>query len=324
MQRTGWSSLAALPILLLASCSPYSYSKEVAAVSASVDKMAAAYSDGYAAVAADRAALVRLQLATARAPVLLPTDCASAATVSTNEPPCEPYAAGGALPAPTGIEARRKTAMAALTVLQDYAHGLAAVTNAADRDAYDAAVGQLAGAVGALARNADAAAPGISTVAPATINLLGWLVGTALDQQRFATLKAVTTAMEGPDAHGLRPVRVVAKSLATGLVALRGTRLRLVDSRARRLAKGLGPSLSQAAYESRLDSLQAATTVLESLRQVNPDATADALAAAHTALVAAVNSPTPDSAALLAAISDFADKAAALRSALAASAKAGK
>jgi hypothetical protein len=59
-------------------------------------------------------------------------------------------------------------------------------------------VTQLSGAVGNLAQFADAAAPGASVVAPAAVNLAGWVVGTALDQDRYDSLKKAVNAVSVP------------------------------------------------------------------------------------------------------------------------------
>jgi hypothetical protein len=296
----------------LAACSPYSYPKEVSAISTGVDQLSDGFTSGYAALAADRTAQVQLDLTSARAKVTLPKSCSN----PQSQLPCTLYRFGGTEPTLSAIEQDRDKTMVALGVLKDYAHALAAVTNAADRTSYDAAVAQLSGAVGALAKNADAVAPGVSTVAPAIVNIVGWLVGTALDQQRFDSLKAAITAVGTPQANGNIPINTVAMTLGDGLLALSTERQTVLGNEADALVKPLGPSLSDAAYRQRLSDAQAVVVVLDGLRRADPIAAAKGLVKAHKALVAAVNDPSRNYPALLKAVGDFVDQATALQTAL--------
>jgi hypothetical protein len=311
-----------LPFLLLlglASCSPYSFPREVGAISTGVDQLSNGFNSGFAALAADRAAKTELELTGARAKVAIASTCfASPADAAPSQIPCELYRFGTPAPTLSDIEQLRDRTMAALAVLRGYAHALTAVTNAADRTAYDAAVAQLSGSVGALAKNADAVAPGASTVAPASINLLGWLAGTALDQQRFESLKAGVTAAGTPTANGESPIARVAKTLGAGLVALSEARQQVVVAETQILVGRLDPSLSDGAYRQGLSDAQTAVAVLDGLRQADATAAAKSLVAAHDALLAAVNDPARNYPGLLKAVSDFADRAAALQDALAA------
>lgn len=165
--------LSLLMLLLgLAACSPYSYSKEVSAISTGVTQLSNGFTSGYTALASDRESETQLTLTDTRARVSVATSCDD----PTSKLPCGLYRFGGSAPALSAIEQDRSKTMEAIAVLKGYADALAAVTNAADRTAYDAAVAQLSGAVGTLAKTADPAAPGVSTVAPAFVNIIGWLV----------------------------------------------------------------------------------------------------------------------------------------------------
>jgi hypothetical protein len=86
------------------------------------------------------------------------------------------------------------------------------------------------------------------------------------------------------------------------------------------LKSTLGPPLNDAAYRQRLSDTQAVIAVLDGLRKSDPKGTVDALAKAHDALVAAVNDPSRNYSNLLKTVGDFADKAAALQTAFAATA----
>ena len=311
--------LCLLALFGLAACSPYSFPKEVAAIGMGVDQLSDGYAAGFAGLAADRAATVQLDLTGSRAKVAMASSCL-AAKPQNDQVPCELFRFGGPAPALSGIELKRGQTMAVLDVLKGYAHALVAVTNAADRAAYDTAVAQLSGAVGALARNADSVAPGASAVAPAAVDLAGWLVGTALDQQRFDSLRAGVTAAGTPGANGRSPIATVATTLGSGLVALSQARQAVLVKEANMLVDRLGPSLDDAAYRQGLSDAQAVVAALDGLRQADPAAAAAGLVRAHDALVAAVNDPSRNYPALLEAVGDFADRAAALQAALGATA----
>jgi hypothetical protein len=179
-------------------------------------------------------------------------------------------------------------------------------------------VAQLSGSVGALAKNADAAAPGASIVAPAAVNIVGWLFGTALDQQRFESLKAGVTAVGTASPGQKAPIATVATTLGAGLVALSDQRVAIVRSEVNIRRRRLAPTLSDADYRQGLNDLEAAVTVLHGLRQTDPQATAQALVEAHARLLDAINDPGRNYPSLLKAVGDFADQASALQAAFAA------
>lgn len=309
--------LSWLLLLGLAACSPYSFSKEVGDFSIGVDQLSSAFTDGYSALASDRTTRAQLELTAERAKVGLADACFDSEDVN----PCELHRAGTSrteTPEPTLplIFQQRAKAMDAVAVLRNYAHALAAVTNAADRAAYDAAVAQLAGSVGALAANANAVAPGASIVAPAVVNAGGWVVGTALDQQRFEALKAGVTAAGTPPGGG-SPIATVAQTLGAGLFALSEARQAELVPEAHLLVDRLDPSLSASDYRQALSDAQAVVATLDGVRRSNPTAVANALVDAHDALLAAVNDPRRNSASLVQAVGKFADQAAALQAAFA-------
>lgn len=306
--------LSWLVLLGLASCSPYSYSKEVSAISTGVKNLSDGFASGYTGLASDRAAQAQLGLTDMRTKVSVAASCDD----PNSQLPCVLYRFGDTPPALTAIEQVRSKTADVLAVLKGYADALAAVTNATDRTAYDAAVVQLSGAVGALAKTADPAAPGVSTVAPALVNLGGWLVGTALDQQRFNSLKVGITAASTLQDNGKTPIDTVATTLGSGLLALSLQRQAILSNEVDALIKPLGPSLTAAAYQQRLNEAQEVVAVLDGLRKADPTAAAAGLVKAHAALVAAVNDPTRNYSSLLKSVGDFTDRAAALRTALAA------
>lgn len=320
-EHTPWALLQLLwlALITLAACSPYDFSKEVSAFSTGVDQLSNGFTSGYTTLAADRASLVNLELTSRRAKVAMTTSCLALPSKSAqNEVPCVLYPSGDSPPTLSKIEQTRTQTTAFLKALKDYAQALVAVTNAADRAAYDAAVGQLASAVGTIAKDAGPQGAAASTVAPAAVNFMGWMVGTALDQQRFDSLKAGVTAVSTPlpDENKTIPINYVAETAGAGLYALALAQRDVLIKEKDILTRPLGPSLTDAAYRQGLSDAQAVLTALDGLRQTDPRAAAEGLVEAHKALVAAVNDPSQNYASLVKAVGDFADQASALHTAL--------
>jgi hypothetical protein len=305
-----------LALIALAACSPYDFSKEVGTFNTGVDQLSNGFTSGYAALAADRAALAQLDLTGTRAKVVIATSClAIPAKSSQTETPCALYRSGDSPPALSEIEQTRDKTTAYLKVLTNYAQALMAVTNAVDRAAYNAAVAQLSAAVGTLAKDAGPQGAAASTVAPAAVNLIGWVVGTALDQQRFDSLKAGVMAASTPLPNGEIPINYVATEAGAGLFALALAQREVLVKEINILTRPLGPSLSDAAYRQGLSNAQTVVTMLDGLRQTDPTAATEGLIEAHKALVAAVNDPNQNYATLVKAVGDFADQAAVLHTA---------
>lgn len=356
-------ALAGAAAMALAACSPYRYSTEVGKFSTSVDALAGAFTSGYDAPTADRTAALQIQLIDERAPVVLSPGCAlRPGRLPDSKAPCAVLRATAPVPPPIRIPdtptaneidlaATRADTMKALKVLKDYAKGLAAVTNAADRAAYDAAVAQLSSAVGALTSAAAKGMPGAGAVATASVNLLGWLVGEALDQQRYDTLRSAVLTVDTPlpeeggsrpgaaaaradappptdaerkaeqqRAAARKPIHIVATTFGKGLLAVSVARQEWLYEEGRVLAYRLNGSLSAADYRQRLADTQTVVAAINGLRNADPTGTAQDMAKAHDALAAALRNPKTAYADLLAAIGTFADKVAAVQSALSAAA----
>jgi hypothetical protein len=309
--------LSWLALVGLAACSPYDFSKEVSAVGTGVDQLSDGFTSGYAALAADRAAEAQLDLTGSRARVAMASSCLVPAPKSSQDQiPCGLYRFGASPPGLSGIEQERDRTTALLAVLKDYAHALVAVTNAADRTAYNAAVAQLASTVGSLAEEAGPQGAAASTVAPAAVNIIGWIGGTALDQQRFDSLKAGVTAASTPLPNGAVPINYVATTAGDGLLALSEARQAVLIAEVQILTNRLGPSLTDAAYRQGLSDAQAVVAVLDGLRHADPTGAAAGLAKAHAVLVAAVNDPTQNYPSLLKEVEAFSNQATALQTAL--------
>jgi hypothetical protein len=222
----------------------------------------------------------------------------------------------------TDAEQTRAVTMEAVRILKEYANALAAVTNAADRAAYDAAVAQLAGAVGTLTTPAESVAPGVSTLAPAAVNVVGWLFGTALDQQRYDSLKSAINLVGKPlpddsNADPDSPIRVVTRAFGNGLFMLKVARMEVLGGEVDVLVDGLNDrKWSDDAYRKRLADAQTTLAMANALRKSDPKGAAADLAKAHDKLVLAVNDPTRNYTSLLKAVGEFTDKVTAVHSAL--------
>jgi hypothetical protein len=320
MMLRQWLSTASL-LALVAGCSPYSFSKETAAMSDGVNKISDAFSTGYSSLAADRANRVQTTILDSRERVRVAPICQVSDAKHDGTELCALYV-GKDEPRLAPAEQTHPDTSKAIKRLKDYANALAAVTNAADRTAYDAAVAQLSGAVGTITTKLDAVEPGISTLAPAAVNVVGWLFGTALDQQRYASLKRAITTVGLPvaDDHNKdpdSPIRVVTRAFGKGLLMLKISRLGVLQNELAALVRGLNErGLGNDAYRSRLTDSQTTLATIVALRQSDPTGAASDLADAHDALVLAVSDPTKNYTALVKALGDFTDKVSALHTAL--------
>jgi hypothetical protein len=320
-----------LLLLCATGCSPYNYSKEVSDFSTGVDKLSTAFTSGYDGLEGDHASTLQVKAADTRAPLTLSPSCGAPYNAKDNSDPCG-LVFRGPPPKPTNEEAilakERADTLVAVKVLKDYAKALAAVTNAADRADYDSAVGKLASSVTSLVAAAGAAMPAAAAAAPlagAAVNLFGWLVGTALDEQRFETLKTAVNEVNKPlpgstDANKdqRRPIHIVTDTLGKGLAALRDARQVVLYKEADMQAKGLNGSLSDPAYKQRMSDTQTTLAALNALRKADPKGAAKDLAKAHDELVTAVNDPSRSRASLAKAIGDFVDKVSSVQAAMSA------
>ncbi|MFO1060972.1 MAG: hypothetical protein U1E53_28870 [Dongiaceae bacterium] len=289
------------------------------AISTGVDQVSDAVSSGYAGLAADRADLIQRDMIRNRSKVVMAPSCrVQPGSAPGSEAPCMLYPFGDPAPDPIALMDEREKVMSNVAVLRDYAHALAAVTNAADRAAYDAAVAHLSLSVRALAAAADAVAVDANVVAPAATSFAGGVVDTAFDQQRFHSLKAAVNAVgtEGPS--GVKPIASVAAVVGAALDRVSVARQRILADKISDAIEPLGKSIvGEAEYTRQLVGAQGQLAILNGMRDANPSATTNALVMAHDELVAAVNDPSGSYTAMAMALSNFQSKAAALQSALA-------
>jgi hypothetical protein len=277
-----------LAVTLTAGCSPYVYGPEIESFSRSVNSVRSSYQSGRDLAAGDfdierqRAWLAR------REPFQITPNCAS---------PAEPCRLVPISAQRRAAEEARRTQLAAevaniqalgpvIDRLASYASALAAVTNQADRKAFDDAVGQLSKNATELVTAAapfvgPSAAPA-AIVIPTVIALGGQIAGTVLDAERFNALRQATTEA-APTISGL------STKIGDALDELaKSSRDRLLG---RLLASTNVRRTGGQSYAEILAQTQADVDALNALRGVDGKALGKALGDAHTALRDALADP---------------------------------
>jgi hypothetical protein len=320
-----------LAFTFLVGCSsPYQFSHEISSFRTGVDDVSSAYTTGYNNLANDRQTYQALIFGDTSAKLKLTTSCNPAAPSAL---PCDFYRQGEPQPSPSdpALESSRPKTLGALKVVTDYAHALQAVTNAADRAAFDSAASRLNASVTALLAKVPNPAVAASGAAFSVgFNVFAWVFGQALDQERFDTLKQDVNLANGPlqrdDHKGLAcpeqsvcSVQSVAKGLGTELDAISQARQLVVYDTVNALIKPLGPGYKN--YTARQAAASQTKALLIQLEQTNPSRVTDALIKAHNALRDAVNDPKQSFSNLATAVGQFAGLAEALKNALTTPAK---
>ena len=292
------------PLLLalcLGACSPYEYSKEIAGFGAGIEQLAAAFDSGYANLAADHASATRQRLLDKRPVINIAPSCAvTVGPGARSQQPCALYGFGEPEPAPPALLVSQAKAKQALKGLVLYAHGLEAVTNAGDRKAYNEAAKRLEGSVSNLASAANAAMPGVGVLAPAVVNMTLWVVGAALDQDRFDTLKAAVD-------QGSLYLPTVTGYLASALDEINNARRDVIYGEVNGLVAPLGTrtQLTSAVYKERYDQAESKLVKLNALRHASAVQAKQDLLKAHEELKHAVNDKSRNIAPLVDSVTEF-------------------
>jgi hypothetical protein len=298
--------VATTAITASAACSPYVYKTEINGFSAGVDQLAAAYNAGLRSVAEDRADRQRWLWTDGQAKLAITDGCApGVAGAPEATTPCGLREVGQPIPEPSKVEQQAANAAPIVKAFQDYAAALAAVTDAADREALDAAQADLKRSVEAFTKQAN---PALAAGAGPLADLFAAVTGAALDTRRYQVLKAgVTTAKQ--------PVAVLGGVMGDALDALRAARADELQPTAVRLGEGLGPKLGGEAYAVRLDALQGKVAALEALRRATPKQAATDMVAAHDALAQALADNSRQVDTVVSTVKTFVDKAKAVHEA---------
>jgi hypothetical protein len=286
--------------------SPYQFSNEISTFSTGVDNLRSAYTTGYSNLATDRQTLQTLNFDDTSAKLLLARSCFPGGDSTL---PCDFYPQGGPQPYPSdpALASSQPRTLDTLNVLTNYAHALQAVTNAADRAAFDSAAARLNASVTALGKAAGPQGAAASAAFSAAFNIFAWVVGQELDQERFDTLKQDVNLAAGP-------VQTIAKGLGTDLDAISQARRQVLIDTIKALIAPLRPGYKN--YLAREATATQTKAVLIQLIQTKPTQVTDALIKAHDALRDAVNDPKGSFGNFATEVGKFADLAEALKSAL--------
>jgi hypothetical protein len=322
-----------LALTFIAGCSsPYQFSNEISSFSTGVDNVSGAYTIGYSNLANDHHALQTLTFDDTSPKLQLADSCIPGQSKASS--PCDLYREGGPQPSqsdPDLVSARPKT-LESIKVLTDYAHALQAITNAADRAAFNSAAARLNASVTALAKNAGPQGAAASAAFSAAFNIFAFVVGQALDQQRFDALKQGVNVAAGTgelDSQGkwscstkglFCPVRIVALTIGTQLDLLSQSRQLVLHDTVIALINPLKPGYKN--YTAREVTAEQTLAVLNQLEQANPASQVTAaLIKAHDELRNAVNDPEQNFSNFATAADQFVGLAEALKTALTTPAK---
>lgn len=191
-----------------------------------------------------------------------------------------------------------------------YAEALKAITDSADREAYDAASARL---VEGLSRIGAYAGPYGALVGPVG-SAVTWLIGQELDWQR-------RRALERAVANACLPVRTLAAAVGVELAAMKRVRLgRLGDLLRAQLRALNGDPIRRRAddreYGARYDQAEETAARIRALDSTDPAALATALSESHDDLVTAVQSGKGDLESLATSLSRLAALTSELQAAL--------
>lgn len=341
-QYRGFACAAGL--VLLAACSPYGFQQPIARFDASITAIEAAYEPAQAGFLADQEASDRHNFLSRRPRVGLQRtqDCSSydpptAATrclllqggalgrapapgeiprplvryLHTPDPVAEStfncgedaqsgagggVAGSGVLVPPLLISPTRALAL--------YTNGLKAVTDASDRERYDAASEQLV----AVFRTIGAAIPPYGAALGPVASASFWLVGQGLDYERRRSLEAHVRA-------ACPRVRNIALLIATELEEQRQQRIEalvnLLDAVLARLDARAG--LTSTEVIALLTEAQGVARRIDGLRAISSSRVATSVATAHDRLVEAITTGSGDVAETLKALNQLAGHAYAIR-----------
>jgi hypothetical protein len=340
----GRVGLASVLLATVGACAPYGFSKEVGEMSDSAKTFGSSVASGHQALVDAKAAAYRRMLIANRSAVVRSDNCfppkRPAPYVPTGKPPEKPEKEKKEfkpdppmLEQPCGVYLQKDSTeienplptpaimKRSVAALSDYMGGLAAITNATDRSNYDDAVKKVSASVSALAGAASLPA---GPVVGAGINIFGWLLGNALDIQRFQVLKQVVNTVQPTDPTKPQPFNTVVYAIAIQIDQVVDRRRADLNNEINDRRQTLGNGLPEGTYRARLADIDAMAATVQALNQTSGQEIANDLVKAHEHLVWAVNSYQPDIGDLLEAVGTLKDKVSALQDALAKASAAAK
>jgi hypothetical protein len=290
-----------LVLVAVAGCSPYVYKQEIDDFATGVKDLAATYNDGRTWVSGRDTAQTDDTWTKARARLTI-SACDFPDTGSPGDVECALHKIGEPVPGPTKLGADVRDGARIVKALSDYSSALAAVANAADREALTAAQAKLKTAVQGFAK--EAAGGTVAGVGPA-VDLFSSLTTALLDQQRYDILRSGVAAAK-------EPVRDLGGTLAVALGGVWMERASALRKTASEDAENLG---SGKEYPARLKKLREKVAALEALRAKNPGLAAADMVVAHDALAKALIDDSRQAEAVATAVTNFLAQAAAAREA---------
>jgi hypothetical protein len=282
----------------LGGCSPYVFSDEIGTIAQGTTDLDVSVHNDYAQYKLALVAHDRTIRILEKSHIVLSSGCSNI-----SDTPCAIVVPGSG-PVSNRTLAEENAAYSESGALKRYATALKAITNASDRTALDAATSKVAASFAGVTGAVPVAAP-VGLVGSAVINLVGWIIGTALDNERFHALSwAVNTQQKN------------VATIATGLGDHMDDVIRAHDSLlfgdANKAAERVGPASRN--YVAAYDGVGTSVADINSLK-ANPRKTAQALIDAHDKLVDAVNDPNRQLQSLEQDVAKFAELASALRDA---------
>jgi hypothetical protein len=314
-----------LGVATVSACSPYVYNQEITGFSNGIKSVASSYQTGQQAVGTIVAQRRQAEAAAAGARLMLLPGCdqSDASGTPPKLPDCAVVAFGATTaPPPTNVQTHLADAAPAFDALKTYAASLTAVTTAADETALKQATQSLDAAAGGLAKAvakvAPSAASGSSLVAPAS-GLIGEGIVLYLDQRRYAALRGTVPTVDPA-------VQVLGRTVEAALLDIRAQQLAQLQHDLHGEAEPFEATsvgrLSQGDYQSRLAVLEAKVAAFKQARAGDPVATVTAMVKAHHQLAQALQDNTGQGMAVLTSVTEFANAAAKLESAIEAAADA--
>jgi hypothetical protein len=184
----------ALCLAVVAGCSPYVYKQEIDGFAAGVKDLAAAYHESRGYLATRDQEKVDAQWVASHARLTI-TACEFRDAGRPGTVECVLHEIAQPVPTPLPDTAIFREVAINVETLSRYATALAAVANAADREALTAAQARLKTAVQGFAK--EAAGGTVPGVGP-TVDLFSSLTAALLDQQRYAILRSGVSSAKEP------------------------------------------------------------------------------------------------------------------------------
>ncbi|MEL6126227.1 MAG: hypothetical protein AAFR57_07525 [Pseudomonadota bacterium] len=293
-----YKGITALVALLASGCSPYLYTSEIDAFATATGNLSTGLTQAQQAIRTnpDTHAFWASYADTDK-----PVRFSEAGCDTASKTTCYVFVGSTAYNAPAE-DAQLVAEIQKLKSLNGYAAGLQAISNAEDREAFDAARATLATNASTLA-GAASGNPAVTPVAEVAVRAGTTILGYFLDQARFDQLRASVLATD-------KYIAAMGPDLAKALGEIRKHQLLAVKTRMRTVQGALGSGkLRVTEHERLLTQLQSDVRAVAALQRTRSDKLATELVEAHSALAEALRQRRIDPVAVITAINEFATTA---------------